>query len=201
MFRSHPIISDQVGQGELEVVWRELSKVLDKQVPGDVVELGCYIGTTSLFIRRLLDERGESDARAFHVYDSFEGLPEKTAQDESSVGAAFKAGELEISKKALLKEFHVAGLQPPIVHKAWFDQLTSKDLPEQIALAFLDGDFYESIKDSLTLVWPRMSQGGVVLIDDYGREALPGAERAVHDFFGGRPPVVGHEHNVAIIRV
>jgi len=198
-FKGHHIISDQVGQGELHVVWRELEKVLRAGVPGDIVEFGCYAGTTSLFIRRLLDEAGQSTNRTLHVYDSFEGLPEKTKQDSSPAGTDFRAGKLSVSKKELLHQFRTANLQPPIVHKGWFNQLTEADAPNQIAFAFLDGDFYDSIMDSLKLVWPRMAQGGVVLVDDYGREALPGAERAVRDFFSGQQPIK-HEHNVAILQ-
>lgn len=200
LFRGQKIISDQVGPEELSVVWRELEKVLQAATPGDIVEFGCYSGTTSLFIRRLLDEKGESNKRSFHVYDSFEGLPEKTEQDASVAGEQFKKGELAVSKKQLLQNFHAANLTPPIVHKGWFSQLTERDVPDRIAFAFLDGDFYESIMDSLKLIWPRMSQGGVVLIDDYGRDALPGPERAIRDFFGGQPPAVRVEHNIAIIK-
>ena len=199
-FRGHHIISDQVGQGELGVVWRELERVLDAGVPGDIVEFGCYVGTTSLFIRRLLEEHGESDKRVFHAYDSFEGLPEKDKQDQSAAGTAFQPGKLAVSKKEFLHQFRAANLRPPVVHKGWFNQLTDQNVPDSIAFAFLDGDFYDSILDPLRLVWPRMSQGGVVLVDDVGREALPGAERAVRDFFGGRPPIIRQEHNIAIIK-
>jgi O-methyltransferase len=199
-FRGQRIISDQVGQGELSVVWRELEKILDASVPGDIVEFGCYSGTTSLFIRRLLDEKGESAKRALHVYDSFEGLPRKNRLDESAVGSAFQAGQLAVGKKELLRQFRAANLRPPLVHKGWFNQLTGQDVPARIAFAFLDGDFYDSILDSLKLVWPRLVPGGTVLIDDYGREALPGVERAVHDFFGKTVPLVTHEHNVAILK-
>jgi O-methyltransferase len=199
-FRGQHIISDQVGQGELGIVWRELEKVLAANVQGDIVEFGCYAGTTSLFIRRLLDEKGASASRAFHVYDSFEGLPAKSREDESPAGTAFQAGKLSVSKKEFLHEFRTANLQPPVVHKRWFSELGEQDVPGQIAFAFLDGDFYGSIMDSLKLVWPRMSQGGVVLVDDYGREALPGAERAIRDFFGGKLQNIRHEQNIAIIK-
>jgi O-methyltransferase len=198
-FRGQHIISDQVGQGELTVMWRELEKIIKMGVPGDIVELGCYVGTTSSFIRRLLDEAGESAARAFHVYDSFEGLPPKSQADESAAGTDFQAGKLSVSKKEFLQQFRAANLRPPIIHKGWFNELTDKDVPEQIAFAFLDGDFYESIMDSLKLVWPRLSPGGTVLIDDYGREALPGAERAADEFFKGK--ATGRaEANVFIVR-
>jgi len=163
-----------------------------------VAEFGCYIGTTSLFIRRLLDAR--QDSRKFHVYDSFEGLPPKTAQDESRAGDQFQAGELAVSKKQFLQQFQKAGLKPPTTHKGWFNDLTEKDVPETIAFAFLDGDFYESIRDSLRLVLPRMQQGGVIVVDDYAREALPGAAKAVHELL---PPALRGRlrtaHNLGVI--
>jgi O-methyltransferase len=200
-FKGHHIISDQISRHGLAVVWRELAQTLAHDVAGDVVEFGCYAGTTSLFIRRLLDETGQSASRDFHVYDSFEGLPPKVAQDASAAGEGFQAGVLQVSKKEFLHQFRSANLQPPTVHKGWFNELTEKDVPAKIAFAFLDGDFYESIRDSLALVWPRLSPGGVILIDDYAREALPGATQAVTEFLQGKPRVaLHHEQNIAIIR-
>lgn len=193
----HPLISDQVNKDQLAVILQELEKVMQRGLGGAVVEFGCYIGTTSLFIRRLLDEYG--DEREFHVYDSFAGLPEKTIEDSSPAGEQFKAGELTVSKKQFLQEFQKARLRPPIVHRAWFNQLTGKDVPSPISFTFLDGDFYQSIKDSLELVLPRMEQGSTIIIDDYAREALPGAARAVHEHF--RPELVMTAHNLGIIHL
>src|SRR5687768_6454706 len=148
-FRGHPIISDQITCEGLETVCRELEHTLDRKVEGAVAEFGCYAGTTSLFIRRILDERGESATRPFHVYDSFEGLPPKTAQDHNAAGVDFTAGKLSVSKKEFVGEFKSAGLQLPVIHKDWFDLLDQKDVPKPIAVAFLDGDFYGSIISSL----------------------------------------------------
>jgi O-methyltransferase len=197
LLAKYPIISDQITQPRLEVVLIELEKVLRGGVDGDIVEFGCYIGTTSLFIRRLLDEY--ESGKAFHVYDSFEGLPPKSPQDSSPVGDDFKAGELSVSKKQLLQQFHKAHLQAPRAHKAWFNELSSEDVPERIAFAFLDGDFYDSIIDSLRLVWPRLAEGGVITLDDYGREALPGVDHAVRDFFQDKNIIPKMSHNIAII--
>lgn len=193
----YPIISDQITADRLSVVLRELERALTQKVSGDIVELGCYIGSTSVFLRRVLNEQGSQ--AALHVYDSFSGLPPKSIQDASPAGTEFKAGELKVGKKDLVKAFKKAGLQLPIIHKAWFDQLKPTDVPEQIAFAFLDGDFYDSILTSLHLVWPRLSPGGVITVDDYARSALPGVERAVHDFFQGKDVSLRHEHNIAII--
>lgn len=179
VLKAHAIISNQVTRQDLEIILGELEKVLGKQIAGDVAEFGCYIGTSSLFIRRLLDARGEN--RTFHVYDSFEGLPAKSRQDESAAGTNFQAGQLAVSKKQFIREFQKAGLKLPIIHRGWFNELADEDVPQQIAFAFLDGDFYESIKASLKLVLPRMSKGGTIVVHDYAREALPGVVRAVSE--------------------
>jgi len=198
LLAKYPLISDQVNKDQLRVIVTELEKVLEKDYGhgGAVVEFGCYIGTTSLFIRRLLDVH--NDHREFHVYDSFEGLPPKTPQDESRAGDQFQAGELAVSKKQFLQQFQKAGLRPPSIHKGWFGSLTEADVPDSIAFAFLDGDFYESIRDSLRLVLPRMQRGGVIIIDDYAREALPGAAKAVHELLPHSQ--IQTAHNLAIIK-
>lgn len=197
LLANYPIISDQIKRPALETVLTELEKVLARGTAGDIVEFGCYVGTTSLFVRRLLDAH-HSD-KTFHVYDSFEGLPPKSQQDASAAGVDFKAGELSVSKRQLLQEFHKARLQPPVIHKGWFNQLSAEDVPEQIAFAFLDGDFYDSIIDSLRLVYPRMQPGGTITIDDYQRETLPGVERAIRDFYQDKDIHLRTSHNIAII--
>ncbi len=198
-FDHYPLISGQISREQLHIILGELSHALDGNPEGAVVEFGCYAGTTSLFIRRLLDER--EDDREFHVYDSFEGLPAKSAEDESPVGTQFRAGELAVSKKQFVHEFQKANLKPPIIHKGWFSDLAADDVPAQIAFAFLDGDFYESIHSSLQLVVPRLAEHATIIIDDYAREALPGATRAVQNFapqFVARAQV---SHNMGIIRL
>ncbi len=194
MLAKYPLVSEQVTKAQLGVILHELKTVLQHGPNGAVVEFGCYVGTTSLFIRRLLDT--QSDTREFHVYDSFQGLPPKTAADQSRAGEQFIAGELAVSKKQFRLEFQKAGLRPPIIHKSWFSQLANQDVPEKIAFAFLDGDFYESIRDSLQLVLPRMQPGSIIVVDDYAREALPGAAKAVNEL---RPHAhVRINHNLGI---
>lgn len=200
-FQGHPIISDQITKAGLGVVWRELDHLLQQNIPGHIAEFGCYAGTTSVFIRRLLNTHQQSE-REFHVYDSFEGLPPKSWQDNNAAGVDFEAGKLYVSKADFAKVFRATNLRPPVVHKGWFDQLGEHDVPQPLAFAFLDGDFYQSILDSLRLVWPRMSPGGTILIDDYKRETLPGVERAITDFFQGKQVrSLRGEHNIAIVQL
>lgn len=189
-------ISDQVSKDQLAVILGELERAL-AEADGAVVEFGCYIGTASLFIRRLLDLLDVP--HEFHAYDSFAGLPGKTINDESRAGEQFQGGALAVSKRQFLLEFKKAGLRPPLVHKGWFQDLTAAEIPKQIAFAFLDGDFYESIRDSLRLVLPRLQPSGVIVIDDYAREALPGVAVAAHECFALEQ--IRTSHNLGIIRV
>ncbi len=197
LLSAHSLISDQVSKPQVEIILRELSSVLYRNVDGAIVEFGCYIGTTSLFIRRLLDQT--ESMRTFHVYDSFEGLPPKTTEDASGAGEQFIAGELAVSKKQFLHEFQKAHLRLPVVHKGWFSDLQEADIPTKVAFAFLDGDFHSSIHDSLRLVLPRMQRGGVIVVDDYAREALPGVARAVHKHLS--TDVITVVHNLGVIHL
>lgn len=180
LLAKHPIISDQVDAKELGALLRELEKLLRNGVTGNIVEFGCYVGTTSLFIRRLLDAYDFTGE--FHVYDSFMGLPEKTQADNSVAGEQFKAGELLAPRKTFVQNFKKAGLRPPVIHKGWFSDFTSDDVPENIMFAFFDGDFYESIADSFRVCGGKLQETATIIVDDYANEALPGAARAVDEW-------------------
>ena len=196
--------NDQVSEGETRRILELARGCLE--VPGDFVEFGCYKGDTSLLLAELLVEKsvdkgvdslgksggkgvekcedGKSldSAKKLWIYDSFEGLPEKGSFDESVLGVDFKGGELFVTKREVKQRFLRAGLPVPVIKKGWFADLADDDLPEKIAFAFLDGDFYESIRDSLRLVAPRMSEGGVIVVHDYTNPALPGVKRAVEEW-------------------
>ena len=192
LLSQHHIISDQVDAQELSVILDTLEQV---KAEGAIVEFGCYIGTTSLFIRRVIGDR------EFHVYDSFEGLPEKTTKDLSPAGEQFKKGELTATKKQFVQEFKKANLALPVIHKGWFDQLTPDDVPEPIAFAFLDGDYYESVKTPLKLIENKLAKGATIIVDDYANEALPGAAKAVDEWCRAKSLSVRVVHSLAIIRV
>lgn len=180
LLRTYPLISDQVDKRELGVVLRELEKHLQRGETGSVVEFGCYAGTTSLFIRRLLDQYHSS--AEFHVYDSFVGLPPKTSKDQSAAGDQFVTGELAVAKKEFIANFRKAGLRTPVIHKGWFNAVTPDRVPEAIFFAFLDGDYYESIRDSLMCIAPKLATRTTIIVDDYANEALPGAARATDEW-------------------
>ena len=180
--------NDQVSDKEIRKILILARECL--VVPGDFVEFGCYKGDTSLLLAELLVDKsvdkmgktGGNGAKKLWIYDSFEGLPEKTDEDKSVLGVDFKGGELFVTKREVKQRFLRAGLPVPVIKKEWFSELGEEDVPERIAFAFLDGDFYESIRDSLRLVGPRMSEGGVIVVHDYTNPALPGVRRAVEEW-------------------
>ena len=145
---------------------------------GDYVELGCYKGDTSLMLAEIL----KGSDHILYIYDSFEGLPEKSKNDESTLGENFRGGELYVTKREVKESFLRAGLSVPVIKKAWFNELTNADLPERIGFAFLDGDFYESIRDSLRLVEDKMENDGIIIVHDYTNPALPGVKKAVDEW-------------------
>ena len=197
--------NDQVSENETKGILELARECLG--VEGDYVEFGCYKGDTSLLLAELLvknsvgngvDKSRKSGEKVVEkdcggllrkrlwIYDSFEGLPEKNSADESVLGVDFKEGELFVTKREVKERFLRAGLPVPVIKKAWFCDLGAEDLPEKIAFAFLDGDFYESIRDSLKLVEPRMSKNGVIIVHDYTNPALPGVKKAVDEWDRGQ---------------
>lgn len=168
--------NDQVSAGETARILELARECL--VVDGDYVELGCYKGDTSLLLAEVL----KGSNKRLWIYDSFEGLPEKSDADESVLGRDFRGGELFVTKREVKERFLRAGLPVPVIKKAWFADLVPSDLPERIAFAFLDGDFYESIRDSLRLVDSKMVEGGVLIIHDYTNSALPGVKKAVDEW-------------------
>lgn len=198
----------QVTARETEILLQELTKTLTHNIPGDVVEFGCYKADTSVLYQKLLESMGHGGAfqpenqaaqasqKMLWLYDSFEGLPAKTREDNSAAGDAFQAGELLVTKREVIEKFKKMGLKLPKIKKAFFDNLDIiYDIPEKISYAFLDGDLYQSIKTSLRLVTDKMSQGGVIIVHDYNNPELPGSARAVDEW------LKSHQVKVASFRV
>lgn len=193
------LLSDQVDIREIEVITRELRRVLLKGTVGDVVELGCYVGTTSVYIAKILKDQAAD--RQFYVYDSFEGLPPKSNQDISPIGEQFQVGELIATKKQFIMNMKKSGVPLPIIKKSWFADLAVEDIPNMIAFAFLDGDYYSSIRDSLRLIEQHLQLGSIIIVDDYSNSMLPGVSKAVDEWLVRHKYSLSVEHSLAVISV
>jgi O-methyltransferase len=186
--------NDDMGSlDRLANIYWAVDQALTFDVPGDLVEVGCNAGLTSVFLQML--NRAGSGRRELHVYDSFQGLPPPGPHD-----ATLGAGDCAATVADLRATFERWALPLPTIHAGWFHETLPDGLPPSICFAYLDGDFYESIRVSLEHVWPRTAPGGLVFIDDYADtrispdawDGLPGVRKAVDEFFAGRPerPVV-----------
>ncbi len=191
----------QVTKQETDELLRLAKSTLDAGVDGDFVELGCYRGDTSVLLQKLLKDTDALATRKLWLYDSFAGLPDKTAEDSSVAGDAFRGGELFVTKREVIDKFRRASLPLPIIKKAFFSDLDpATDLPRTIAFAFLDGDLYGSIKTSFSLVVPKLSAHSLLIVHDYNNPELPGVARAVEEFLRAQPSFrLTQRHTLAIL--
>ena len=174
MSKNAPQKSDEVSQvsvKETEILLSLLNQSLSANTPGDVVELGCYRGDTSIVFQRALQNFTKFSgglSKNLWLYDSFAGLPEKSREDSSAAGDQFKSGELFVTKREVIEKFKRQNLPLPKIKKAFFEELDPEtDLPDKISFAFLDGDLYTSIKTSLALVESKMQPGSIIIVHDY----------------------------------
>ncbi|MFJ3882611.1 TylF/MycF/NovP-related O-methyltransferase [Streptomyces sp. NPDC090077] len=176
----------------LRVIADELADLTARGLQGAVVELGCYRGAMALWIRGVLESLGDHD-REIHVYDSFQGMPAPGTEDSDHLAA----GELRSSPDDVRATHTTWGRPAPVIHPGWFDETLPKELPDDIAFAYLDGDFYDSTLTGLTHCVTRLVPTGVLLVDDYADstvnprawDGLPGVKRACDAYFGTPSPV------------
>lgn len=152
-------------------------------IEGDLIECGVAKGGMSLFLGRIARNAG----RHMYALDSFEGLPEP---DPILDNAYFRAGDYRAKAERgdLLARFQqeiasraLGEVITPV--RGFFDR-TLSTLPGDLKLAFmhLDVDLYRSALDCLEALWPRLSPGGMMVMDDFFHHAQ-GPARATADFF------------------
>ena len=169
-------------------------------IPGDVVECGVWRGGSSMLAALTLDSLGDRERHVW-LYDTFEGMPPPADVDRSLTGQR-AADLLKRTDAAGEHTRAVAGLDEVKANLATIgyprDRLQFVEgrvedtipavAPEEISILRLDTDWYESTRHELRHLWPRLSPGGVLIIDDYGH--WQGARRAVDEFLATVEPVL-----------
>lgn len=169
----------------------------ENNVAGDIVECGVWRGGQTMLASFILLENGDSD-RDIWLFDTYTGMSKPSEHDEYVFGGRSSKDVWEATSRGDHNDWCYASLDE--VKKNVFSTgypkekyrfvkgmvestLTEKttDLPEKIALLRLDTDFYESTLVELETLYPRLVQGGVLLIDDYG--SWTGARKAVEEYF------------------
>ena len=172
-----------IGLRRLENLEALIADLVRRGVPGDLVETGVWRGGASIFMRGVLKALGDSSRRVW-ACDSFAGLP-KADPETYPVDAGdphWSFAELVASLDQVKANFARYGLLDEQVRflEGWFRDTLPAAPIERIGLLRLDGDMYESTHVALEALYPRVSPGGFVVVDDYG--AIPACRQAVADY-------------------
>lgn len=157
--------------------------VLLNEIEGDMIETGVWRGGSCILMQGLVKAADETH-RKVYVADSFEGLP---PPDEKNYPAdhgdqLFMRDQLGVSLETVRENFNAYGLldQNVVFLKGWFkDTLPALDA-EKFAIVRLDGDMYESTIQALDALYPKLSVGGYLIVDDFG--AVEGCRAAIADY-------------------
>jgi O-methyltransferase len=171
-----------IGLKRLRNLRRLISRVLEDRIPGDFIETGVWRGGACIYMRALLMAYGVTDRRVW-VADSFAGLPppnpERYPADSGS--NLHKIGLIAVSLEEVKKNFTKYNMldEQVVFLNGWFKDTLPHAPIEKLAILRLDGDMYESTIQALDTLYPKLSPGGFVIIDDY---ILIPCRKAVDDF-------------------
>jgi O-methyltransferase len=172
-----------VGMKRLENLQYCITQVLQKMIPGDLIETGVWRGGSSIFMRGVLKAYGARD-RIVWVADSFEGLPKPDGRYQQDEGDKhWKSNPvLGISLEQVKANFARYGLLDDQVRflPGWFKDTLPAAPITRLAILRLDGDMYSSTTDALESLYAKLSPGGYLIVDDYG--STPPCRQAVDDF-------------------
>jgi O-methyltransferase len=171
-----------VGLRRLDNLEHCIEEVVRSRVPGDLIETGVWRGGAAIFMRAVLKASGDTE-RVVWAADSFEGLPKPNAgfypHDEGD--AHWNQRSLAVTLGEVSGNFARYGLLDERVRflPGWFSETLPSARIRRLAVLRLDGDMYESTIVALRALYPKVSIGGYVIVDDY---ALANCKAAVDQF-------------------
>ncbi len=166
-----------------------LKYIKRNEVQGDIVECGIYNGNTLSYIGKISENLKLN--RKIWGYDTFDGFIENSFSDKdrdfkTGKKTKFKKENISFSKEEVMKNILIndkINQDKYVLIKG--DILKTldenKNLPEKISFLRLDTDIYKTTKKQLEILYPRLSNGGILHIDDYGW--APGVKFAVDEYF------------------
>jgi O-methyltransferase len=167
--------------------------VVQAQIPGDVVECGVWRGGSMMAVARTLIELGDT-TRTLFLYDTFSGMPLPGDRDVTISGESATDLMLDASKDDATSIWCYApleGVKKAVTSVGYpqeqlrfvegkVEETIPATAPHRIALLRLDTDWYESTRHELVHLFPKLSTGGILIIDDYGH--WKGARQAVDEY-------------------
>jgi O-methyltransferase/8-demethyl-8-(2,3-dimethoxy-alpha-L-rhamnosyl)tetracenomycin-C 4'-O-methyltransferase len=173
-----------IGDKRMRNIETLANKIFENNIPGDFMETGVWRGGACIFMNAIFEANNVSDRRVF-VCDSFEGLPPPDPKYPADNGDNHHTlhSFLAVSLDEVKTNFESYGLlnDRAVFVKGFFRDTmpTLINDVDKIALLRLDGDMYESTIDVLNYMYPKVSTGGYVIVDDW---QLSNCRAAVGDY-------------------
>lgn len=166
-------------------------RLLAESAPeGDVAELGVFRGSFALAISKVFP------GRTLHLFDTFEGFDGRDLALESA--ERFHQDFTDTSAEAVR-----ALIPSAVIHKGWFPETFAGCDNLRFAFVSLDADLYAPTKAGLELFWPRLSEGGCIMVHDCLSTQFPDVKRAVDEFCAEEyilPYPVADVHGSVVLR-
>lgn len=171
-------------------LFKSLEYIRINDVSGDLVECGVWKGGNILGMMEYLYHHNMLD-RKIWLYDTFEGMTKPSEYDvdlnNTSADHVILKNNFyncyssidEVRSNLKLSKFESEKLI--FVVGDICQTLTDvKNIPNRISLLRLDTDWYESTKKEMEVLYPKLVDKGVLIVDDYGH--WKGAKKAVDDY-------------------
>ncbi len=160
-----------------------VESALSAGIDGDLIETGVFRGGVGILMRGVLKAWGET-GRKVYCADSWEGLPAPGADiyDALAHDVLKSIDHFAVSLESVKDTFARYGLldDQVVFLKGWFAETLPSAAFEKLAVARLDGDYYESTRIAIESLYPKLQTGGWLIVDDYG--APVGARRAIDEY-------------------
>src|SRR5712691_9857049 len=157
---------------------------------GDVAECGVFRGATLIPIGLFLKQRGIS--KNVIGFDSFEGFDESVNIDIRLGGRDIESkrvgGLADTSYQGLAEKIDKFGLSSTVtLAKGYFHKTLPLFASRRFCFVHLDCDLYQSYRECMEFVYPRLSPGGIILFDEYNDPPWPGCNKAIDEFLADKP--------------
>tara|TARA_Y100000310_G_scaffold345068_1_gene461568 strand:- start:556 stop:1269 length:714 start_codon:yes stop_codon:yes gene_type:complete len=171
----------------LEWIQEIVKEINENHIDGALVECGVWRGGSVMCM--MSAQKQYSQERDIYLYDTFSGMVSPSSRDSSKDLKKFNnkafdescpAASLDLVKSNVSKVGYNENRTHYIVGDVCETLRSAEDLPEKIALLRLDTDFYDSTRMELDVLFPKLSIGGYLIIDDYW--AFIGCKKATDEF-------------------
>jgi O-methyltransferase len=152
------------------------NRIVQKNVPGAIAELGVYRGELAAILNRLFAHR------TLYLFDTFEGFSYNDLSDGQE-GKHSRAATGDFKDTSL--EMVISRMAHPekiVVRKGYFPDTTEGLIEDTFALVSLDVDLYKPTIAGLQYFYPRLSRGGCIFVHDYNNRRFNGVRTAVEEF-------------------